>query len=132
MQSQIRYSFLSAICLCILSYHISAQTNIVNSDSVRAIVILKESGLPLQNNKTINQNGFVLNLSDKKAKRIAIHAANNIYGFVHIFWQKPFHKFVFNDYYIIWGNFRGNRFGGVFECIVNKRNGGIEYLNHGK
>ncbi len=102
-------------------------------DLIIARSILENAELTNTNNAAVNGNGLELNISKRQSLRIVKRTVNKTYGRLRILKQKPFHKVEIDGYWIVWGDRIGRlRYGGVFECIVNTRNGSIEYLIHGK
>ena len=119
--------------MALFSITLYGQNNNDSIDLVIAKSILAKAKITFPNNTQINKNGFHLNLSKRQSLRIVKRAANKTYVRISILKQKPFHKVKIDGYWIVWGERTGRlKYGGVFECIVNTRNGSIMYLIHGK
>ncbi len=125
--------------LCLnLVYHARAiaQINVshLNNDSIVAIEIVKRSNIDTSRTIQLNRSGLQLDLTKVQAKKITKLTLYPIYGRMSIRRQRPFHFVKVNSYWVIWGNFnfRGRKYGGVFEIIINSRDAKVEYLSHGK
>ncbi len=126
---------ITAIIFMVLStVSLFGQNDKRSHDSTRAESILKKASVSIPNNSVVNKNGYYLDLSKRQCMRIANKAVNKTYGILRMLIQKPFHKINIEGYWVIWGDFKrkNKRRGGVFECIVNPRNGCVEHLVHGK
>lgn len=105
-------------------------------DSVNANNMLEKYGFKEPSKLKFKRQFPELSLEKKHIISIAKLILNHIYGKHQIRKQKPFHIYKIDDYWIIWGNSgylkRRNRYGGVFEMIINGQNGCVEMLSHGK
>jgi hypothetical protein len=130
---KVRFYFI--IVILFFSHNLRAQSDSEINDSTIATSFLKKAGLENPNKATLNENGMVLNLSKSESLKIAKRSVYRTYGRFKMIRQKPFQFYELNDYWIVWGNFNYHnirRMEGYFICIVNTRNGCVEYLIHGK
>ncbi len=109
-----------------------AQSGNKENDSLIANEILKKRITDCD--VKLNSNDAKLELTKKQTVKIAKIVLYATYGKFHIRKQKPFHIYKIKNYWIIWGNFKRKkkRYGGVFKIVINSKNGGVEYLSHGK
>lgn len=56
----------------------------------------------------------------------------SVYGKENIIKQRPYKIGKVQNYWVVYGSFNSIGFGGVFEIIVNSKNGEIVRLTHGK
>lgn len=81
----------------------------------------------------LNANGLKLSLNKKEVKEITEIILYKQFGRNKIRRERPFHFFKIEEYWIIWGTHANRReYGGVFEIIIDSRNGAVEHLSHGK
>ena len=127
------FIIVSIFVMTLFTITLDGQNKKDSLDLIIARSILENAELTNTNNAAVNGNGLELNISKRQSLRIVKRTVNKTYGRLRILKQKPFHKVEIDGYWIVWGDRIGRlRYGGVFECIVNTRNGSIEYLIHGK
>lgn len=66
------------------------------------------------------------------AVKIAEIVLSKIYGEKQIRREKPFTALLIEGYWIIYGNLPKGYAGGVAEIFINKSNGEVIYISHGK
>ncbi|MEM6966546.1 MAG: NTF2 fold immunity protein [Bacteroidota bacterium] len=71
-------------------------------------------------------------LTEKDAYKLSLWYAKMIYGRKRIRSQKPHNVFKVDDLYIVYGSLKKDEKGGVFEIVINLKDGAVEYLSHGK
>ena len=92
-------------------------------DSVYAATVVKKIG-----SKKVS-----LDLNKKDAQEIAETALFKIYGEATITKEKPYHAVKSGNYWVFFGSMDCTDCkGGVFEIVINARNGRVEYYMHGK
>jgi len=68
-----------------------------------------------------------------KSRKIAKKKIYNTYGYWNVsIHQKPYRKFYINRFLYLSGSIAKNRKGGVFTIIVDRSDGEILYISHGK
>jgi NTF2 fold immunity protein of polymorphic toxin system component len=92
-------------------------------DSVYAATVVKKIG----------SFKVSLDLSKKEALDIAEPILFKIYGEAKINEEKPYHAVKSGNYWVFFGSMDCTHCkGGVFEIVINARNGKVEYCMHGK
>ena len=80
----------------------------------------------------VNKNNFHLRLEKKHIKQIMKVAVFETYGKREIRKEKPWNFVKIGSFWIVYGTLNKYEIGGVFEIVVNSRNGAVEHLIHGK
>ena len=85
----------------------------------------------IKNYDTISFNGELI--SKRKTLQIAKKNAYGIYGFWHLsLHEKPFKKHFIDRYLYLSGSLLKGRHGGVFWIVVDRMDGKVEEVCHGK
>ncbi len=102
-------------------------------DSLRAVSILMKAHIKDTNEPvSLNPNGLQLNLCEKEAIKVIEIVLFSAYGKSQIRKQNPFNIIKVGKYWVVYGSIKPNRYGGVFEIVLNSENSCVEYLSHGK
>ncbi|MEM7511827.1 MAG: NTF2 fold immunity protein [Bacteroidota bacterium] len=80
----------------------------------------------------VNQNNSHLKLEKKHIKKIMKIGVFETYGKRRIRKEKPWIFIKIGSFWVVYGTLNKYEKGGVFELVINSRNGAIEYLIHGK
>lgn len=100
-------------------------------DSLRAIAILEQAKIEITNKSvSLNSSGLQLALTEKQVLKVIKIVLYSTYGKTQIRKQRPFHVVRVGIYWVVYGNIKPNRKGGVFEIVVNSENACVEYLSH--
>ena len=80
----------------------------------------------------LSQNGHILVQTRAHAEAIAeVHIAN-VYGKDRAIQQKPYQVHETQSAWEVSGSLKPNRLGGVFLIVINKQNGAVLRLTHGR
>lgn len=125
-----KYFVFFLILISILSCNIKVESN-SNFEKIKISEkdILKEiSDSTLHN--TIGKDELIID--EKTAISMVEPLLFSVYGKENIVKQKPYKIGKFKNYWVISGTFNSFGFGGVFEIIMDSKNGKIVRLTHGK
>ncbi len=80
----------------------------------------------------LNQDGYILVQTRAHAEAIAEAHITNVYGKDHAIQQKPYQVHETQSTWEVSGSLKPNRLGGVFLIVINKQNGAVLRLTHGR
>lgn len=80
----------------------------------------------------LNQNGYILVQTRAHAEAIAEAHITNVYGKDHAIQQKPYQVHETQSAWEVSGSLKPNKRGGTFFIVINKQNGAVLRLTHGR